>query len=187
MNKKLSKDLFIYFLEWGINLNRRSIRINGSIDDDYFDILDEAFNIFELDRKKVTIRINSFGGDYYSALAIKDRIEASNLHKSNKVITEGYGKIMSAATILLVSGNIRKMSKESWFMFHEIHTELPFDRAHIQRQEIYQMNREMQQFCRIMAENSCEDVLYWDNLAKHNEVYFNADQCIELGIIDKIL
>ena len=49
-----------------------------------------------LNRKTITIKINSYGGDVYTALAIVGRM----LESKCLLQTKGYGKIMSAATII---------------------------------------------------------------------------------------
>ena len=73
--------------------------------------------IFRKERgeKAITIRLHSEGGSVYEALAIVGRIEKCKC----QIITEGYGAIMSAATLILASGDKRRISRLAWFMVHE--------------------------------------------------------------------
>ena len=87
-----------YHFEEGVNFRDRVILIDDEITESSFALFDAALSEMERDSKRtVTIRINSPGGSVYDALAIIGRLTSSSCH----IVTEGYGHVMSAATLLL--------------------------------------------------------------------------------------
>lgn len=75
----------------------------------------------ELDRikaikaKRITVRINSLGGDVNHALAIHDLLAE---HPAS-ITTQINGLCASAATIVAMAGSERKMSKNALFLIHQ--------------------------------------------------------------------
>lgn len=167
--------------ENGVNTSDRVIQICGEIERGDFDRLDSALS--ELERKNkstITIRINSPGGDVYEALAMVGRIKSSRSH----IVTEGYGQIMSAAVLLLASGDKRRMSKYSWFMHHESSFLIGGSTSEV-KEEIIQMEREENAWCKWMAELSEKDADFWRTAANKKNFYLSSQECEECGIVDE--
>ena len=78
-------------------------------------ITEELNRIKSLNSKKILIKINSLGGDCDSALTIYDALKD---HKA-KITTQANGYIASAATIIFMAGEERKVSKNSLFLVHK--------------------------------------------------------------------
>jgi ATP-dependent protease ClpP protease subunit len=105
-----------YSFNRGVDLENRIIRLTEDIEEHHFDWFDSALTALEAEnRKRVTLRISSYGGDVYSALGIIGRMRNSKC----LIDTEGYGKIMSASTAILAAGHKRSMSSLAEFMHHE--------------------------------------------------------------------
>ena len=104
-------------IENGIDFKNRIIRVTGAIGDPGplsggkyfdFDLFDYAMTIMEKSSNEdIILRINCPGGECYEALAIVGRMKAS----SCIIKTEAFGHAMSAATLILMAGDYRKMSK----------------------------------------------------------------------------
>lgn len=79
-------------------------------------VLNEFLNDLEKikNRSKVTIRINSPGGDLYAGLAIMNRLS----ELKGDVVTIVDGLAASAASIIMQGGKIRKVHKGSMVMVH---------------------------------------------------------------------
>ena len=106
-----------YLFEQGVNFVDRVIQINEEISDHSFAFMDAALSELERSSKKtITIRINSPGGSVYDALAMIGRLNASNCI----IVTQAYGHVMRAATLLLAAGKKRRMSKYCVFMAHQM-------------------------------------------------------------------
>lgn len=167
--------------ENGINLKSRTIQLVGEIDYQKFELVDAALT--ELDRynnKQITVRINSEGGSVYDALAIIGRLRNSK----SRIITEGYGCIMSAATLILASGDKRKVAKEAWFMHHE--SAYGFDGKYSEHAHyLAQKEREEEQWSNLMSELTFKDKNFWRR-AGTLDSYFTAEELKEYGVVDEI-
>lgn len=171
-----------YSFDWGVDIENRVIRISGEIDTGYFDYLDAALCELEHQSKgAITLRINCPGGSVYEALAMAARIRACK----RQIITEGYGHIMSAATLLLASGDKRRMSHLAHFMHHESSYGLEGNHAYI-KNEVAQAEREHKQWARVMEELTGTAAEYWEVEGVSTNAYFDAETCKDLGIIDEI-
>ena len=171
-----------YSFEWGVDVANRVIRISGEIDTGYFDFLDAALTELESESKgAITLRINCPGGSVYEALAMVGRIDACK----RQIITEGYGHIMSAATLLIASGDKRKMSRRAHFMHHESWCALEGRLSELST-EIAQLQHEQKEWCFAMAELTSMPSEFWEYAGTGTNAYFTPEQCLEYGIVDEL-
>ena len=176
-----------YLFDHGVNFKDRVITLASDIDEDEFLRIDAALTEMESHNKSnITIRINSGGGSVYDALAIVGRIKRSKAH----ITTEGYGAVMSAATLILASGKVRKFSKFGWWMFHETQHEYEEGtriRTSQLEAELAQEKREHELWCNAMAEFSNKDKGYWLSRGVYVDQYFSPEELLDLGVVDEIL
>ena len=66
-------------------------------------------------KKKIQVRICSLGGSVDEALAIYELLHSMK----DRVTTECYGRCASAATIIAMAGDTRKMSRYALFLIHK--------------------------------------------------------------------
>lgn len=172
-----------YLFEYGVNFKTRSITISGEIDEPWFDIVDAALTEMESTSKKsITVKIKSFGGCSYEAIAIVGRLRRSKCY----IVTEGYGVIMSAATLLLACGDKRKVSRFTHTMHHESSYDVEGRHSNV-KATIKQMDREEKFWAKWMAEFSYKDQKFWYKTGKHIDAYFTAEKLLELGVVDEIM
>ncbi len=171
-------------LKYGVHLGTRTVQIVGEIDQNMYILVDTALNLLEQDSKAtITVRINSEGGSVYDALAIVGRLRASKC----QIITEGFGAVMSAATLILACGKKRRMSKFCTFMHHESSIELGGTLNQVEH-TIIQMKRESDEWCKNMAQFSNKDVDFWATRGLlGQDLYLTATQCLEFGVIDEVI
>lgn len=166
----------------GVNFKTRTITLSDEIVFPMWDIVDAALSEMESQsRKKVTIRIHSEGGDVYEALAIVGRIERSPC----KIITEGYGAIMSAATLILASGAERRISRLSEFMHHECSYGAEGRHSHV-KDLVEQVEDEEDRWAKWMAEFSNRDKDFWKTEGVRKDARFTPEQLLEMGVVDEI-
>lgn len=172
-----------YSFDHGVNFRDRVIQITGPIGDAIFDHIDAALSELERQNKKsITIRINSPGGSVYDALAIVGRLTASPC----RIITEGYGHVMSAAVLVLACGDKRRMSKFSWFMHHKSSYMVGGSHDDVV-EEVQQMEREERFWARWMQEFSSQDAKFWLSSVRKKNFYATAEECLKLGVIDELI
>ena len=173
-----------YVFDKGINFRDRIIQVTGEIEDNSsFDWLDAALTEMERGSKKaITLKINSPGGSVYEALGMVGRLAASKC----QIITEGYGQIMSAATLLLACGDKRRISKYAFFMHHEASYYVE-GRHDTVASTVSQMEREERLWSRWMEEFSTQPAEFWYSKGKQRDFYLTAEECQIYGVVDEII
>jgi ATP-dependent Clp protease protease subunit len=173
-----------FHLEHGVNIEERIIIISGTIGDETtFDHVDAAMTALERESKNpITVRICSGGGSVSEALAIVGRLRASPCD----VVTEGYGIIASAATLVLACGNHRRLSRFTTMLVHESSTWLG-GKTSAMKEELDQLEREEKQWAGWMAEMSKLTAKQWRQRIVKVEWYMNAEECLEIGVVDELI
>lgn len=168
----------------GVDLVGRSIQLVGVIDEEMFRLVDTALNLLERDSKAtVTFKINSQGGSVYDAMAIIGRMRSSKC----KIVTEGYGSVMSAATLILAAGDKRRISELSWVMWHESSYDVGGTHTQVKHFS-QQVDREDKMWVQMMAKLTLATADFWQNKGQSGkDFYLNAKECLELGIVDEII
>jgi len=108
-----------------ININEKEsiIELFGSIGEGWDSenkntatcISEELARIKALKSERITVKINSLGGDVNHALAIYDLLEEHPAEITTQII----GLCASAATVIAAAGQIRKMSRNALFLIHQ--------------------------------------------------------------------
>ncbi|MEZ0209217.1 MAG: ClpP family protease [Candidatus Paceibacterota bacterium] len=168
----------------GFNVTARTIQLIGEVTDEMFAELDTAMTILEEEaRAGITIKINSTGGSCYDALAIVGRIRSSKC----KITTEGFGAMMSAASLILASGNKRRMSKYGWCMHHEIWTEGIGGTVSQISHAAKQFEREFEMWSEMMGKFTTSPKQFWQSQGRNGkDLYLTAEECLTLGVIDEV-
>ena len=171
-----------YLFEYGVSLQSRTIQLVGEIDQEKFQLIDKALTEMERqNQKSVTLRINSEGGSVYDALAIIGRLENSKC----RIITEGYGCVMSAATLVLAAGGKRRISNRAWFMHHESSYDVEGRHSEV-KQQVKQKEREEDQWAEVMALYTSKTKAFWKKNGITQDVYFTAQELVKLGVVDEL-
>lgn len=140
--------------------------------------------------KKITLKINSIGGDVFSAFPIISKMEEMKC-KGIIVETIAYGKCMSCALAIMQCGTkgYRKSQKYTRFTLHQV-SSLDFGYSTVE--ESYRKSEEIKEIWNAIREitknNSCVDDKLLDDITTHIKDYsFFADKALSLKFIDEIL
>ena len=179
---KLHLDLIF---DYGINFKERIIVLSSDIEEGLFEFVDASLTEMESQgRGKIIVKINSYGGDFYEALAIVGRIQKTK-NKNIQVITEGYGKVMSASTLILASGTKRRISKYAFFMHHGSSYGVKGRHEDI-KDYVNQAEKENKLWNKWIAELSKKSVKFWEDAARKKDAYFTAEELKKLGVVDEV-
>ena len=134
------------------------------------------------DKSPITLELSSFGGDVYGALGTIDTIQ----NISTPINVLGRGAIMSAAVLILsCTTGERAITKNCVVMIHELSTLLAGTSKDIVTEAKHIEKLQMKLF-QILAENSKKPVEFWRKETKTN-LYLSVEECLEYGLIDKIM
>ena len=182
-----SNDYLDNYFGWGIDQRRRRLFLgNDELTEDTGDIFIKAFQLLnsEPSDKPIEIFISTFGGSVFELFSIYDMIRASKSH----IVTIGYGKIMSAGTLLLSCGDERKAYPNTQFMIHEILYSLGYDKHTVQKSEVVNADQLNDRFLGLLAKCTNKSLKQWKTLTHSRpDKYFDAKQALEWGLIDKII
>lgn len=182
MARRIDGDMELFLLEKGYSLKNRVCTLVNTIKPKMFLHFDKALTEMErLSNEPVTIRINCHGGSTYDALAIVGRMQASSL----ELITEGYGYVASAATLILAAGDTRSMSSLGWFMHHEDSMGVQGRLSEI-KSNLKQAMREEQAWSEAMAKLTKKPASFWLKTGVGTDVYFSPEELLEMGVVDSV-
>lgn len=167
-----------------VNYEKRVLYITGEItfemSDEFIVIMDKLENF---NNKCITIKMSSCGGEIEAALSIYDRINDSGL----KVNFIGYSTIMSAALIIMCCCDNRKLYENTRLMWHPSSADMSYRDARKEYLEI-----ETKEICfledktnKVLSEHSAMSYKFWSKIG--NELYFSADEALQMKLIDGII
>lgn len=187
LNRRPSSDGVYYenIFEKNVNFKERVIYLNSEIDEHALGLIQKALDEFERGEtpSPVRIEISSYGGSVYDMLGIIDRIKMSDCH----IVTRGFGKIMSAATLILAAGDHRVMGCESWAMIHELSTWIDEKKLAEMKTEM-KHNEALEKQCLTLYEKLSKKQTSMSKFKKMcaKDFYLTADEMLEMGLIDEV-
>lgn len=161
--------------------------IAGEISTESFHKFSKKLHLLELEledtekRETIDIELISEGGDAYAALAYASRIRNSPAY----IRITAHGLVASAAVLILASGDYRQIASEAWFMVHEDSGEITGDATYIEKMGSHMRNME-NQWAKLLADKSKASAILWASLHKETK-YLTAQQCLNMGVVDKII
>jgi ATP-dependent Clp protease, protease subunit len=184
---KINKDYLDTYFSHGVDTKNRCIFLTEEIDSESAGNVMKAMYLFEQTdaTKPIELRIMSPGGDIYHAYGLHDvtRTLRSPIH------TMGLGEVMSAAILLVACGEKgnRWAGENTTFMIHVPSWKLDHTSQHNHKIEVQESERLWERWYSLMAKYTKQPVKFWRRLCdKKIDVYFDADQALEWGIIDNV-
>ena len=142
-------------------------------------------NLDTRESKKLTLYINSEGGNLYQSFALIDV-----MNKSRHPITViGLGVVMSSAFLIFAAGTKgeRYAAKNCSFMIHQFHDTL-VGKYHEHRSAMKESETCIDRMSEILEQaTGLTRSKIRSKFLSPSDVYFNAEEMIELGIADHIL
>jgi len=131
--------------------------------------------------------ISSNGGSVNDMFAIYD---VMGLVKNKRdIATFGYGRVASAAVVLLAGGTKgkRHIAKNARVMIHHCSSDLGGSHPTI-RSSFAELKKVEAMMIQALAENSNISVgEYYNIFSKNTDEYFSAEEALEMGLVDKII
>lgn len=171
MSKKLKAD------------SRRVIRVIGEISYDSLAAFCEE--LAELEKaafgSPIVLELCSEGGDTYAGLGFYAKI--TNSHCPIRV--EAYGCVMSAATVVLAAGDVRRMQKDCWLMVHDDSAVVKAANPKIAVSDALHHEHLETHWASILSRHSRMTVEAWRSLS-NKTTYLTARQCKDMKLVHEI-
>jgi len=175
--------------DYGIDIDANIILIQDEIAQGMvFDTISKVRLLRKINENltSVTILLNSPGGDVVETLALIDYIRTIKENEGIDTNIVCRGSAMSAAALLLAAGTgLRAASKHSKIMVHQLST---FNMGKLEDvKSNAKFAEQLEEDCNnIMAECTKKDKTFWKE-NQRTDYFLNAEDALELGIIDKII
>lgn len=200
-NKEKENDYKIF-----INENKNLIHFNAPIEQEFtLELIEKLNELEEIELEKsrelilklkrnsnisikeedyinpILLEIHSNGGFIHDAFSVVDTIK--NLKVPVYTICKGF--VASSATFISLAGKKRFITKNTFFLIHEIKDEFFGDLSFI-KDCFYNTNTLMEHIIDYYVEHSS---LSKEEIEKHiqNEKYWTSKQCLEYGFVDEII
>lgn len=178
---------------YGIDPRARRVFLHGDMDqlsDDMGRNTPESVvrGLLYLDRTpgEIELWISTDGGSLSAMFGIYDVVRT----RENLVKTVAFGEICSAGCLVLVAGDKRYATPNSWFMSHSESGQpdkapTVWDQADRTRAMVRQENR----WAKLMGERTKKPEPYWLDLHRGptRELWLDARQMVRWGIVDEVL
>lgn len=182
--KRLNSDNTSTFIEDGINVDNRQIHLFDTISQDSTSKVIRGIQLMLVKNAElpISLYINSYGGDVYSGLGLFDFIHSLTVEVHIYVV----GTAMSAASIVLMAGDVRYMYENSKLMLHTCSGGVEGKAFEIIN-DAAEHKRIHQQMAELYASRSNVKVEKWAKDLKHENMYLRAEEALSLGLIDIIV
>lgn len=180
-------DLRLREMEYGINVAKRIVFLDDAIlPISLFRVKQQLDTILDTcsEGDPITLYLNSYGGDAHTMFGIIDLIK----NYSVEINTTAMGTAMSAAAWILLCGTgVRSVSKSSIIMLHEVQSS--HDGPSTKIEATVEHARLLQDMAsELIYEKTKISKKAWATMLRDKqEIFFDADECLKYGIVDKIL
>jgi ATP-dependent protease ClpP protease subunit len=131
----------------------------------------------------IYIHVNSDGGDLYAAIGLVDTIDSLKKSGANIVtIAEGY--VASAATMIVLSGNDRRIRHTAYMRIHQFRSGMYGKKSEMddEHENNQKLGKDMETFYKKRTKMSKKTI---KKILKR-ELDLTAQECIEHGLVEKI-
>lgn len=177
-------------LDHSVDLKTRTIYFVGEVELEfvtpvvqYLHVLSSPQYCKNQHNEPIKLIINSPGGSDDMAFFLYDAIQSCEA----PVHTIGTGMVCSAATLILACGHKRFGTENLWLMTHKGSSVLSGDDDAVLSQAKLQ-NKIADRYWKLLERHTKKTALNWyRNSRDHGELWLNAEQSLEWGVIDEIL
>jgi ATP-dependent Clp protease protease subunit len=169
-------------IDYGIDLANKTLSLTGPVDDSMYEKTISGLCILnQLQVPLITIRLNTYGGDLYAALAMYDLI------KQNKTPIRilAVGQLMSAGTLIMQAAKERAATPLTQVLVHFGSEHVSGTYVNVRRyiRHVDEMEDRIKEiFC---SRCNWHDEQY-EALNEH-DTYMSADKARSLGLIDEVV
>lgn len=134
--------------------------------------------------KNISITINSRGGQIFDASAMHDFIQDLENNQGYTIETIGIGMICSAATYILSASKNSKISKNAYYMIHNVSGGIWGDVNEVERyaNQLRTFNNNIRDFYVNLTGKTPEEIENWMNA----ETWFYGQQAVDNGFVKSL-
>lgn len=131
----------------------------------------------------IYLHINTYGGNVFSGLAGMDEI--IKVSDKVKIITIVDGCCASAGTFLSIAGKERLINKHAYMLIHQL-SSMMWGKYEEFKDNMDNLDKLMEMIKGLYETYTKLPTKKLDEILKH-DLWFNADECLKYGLVDKII
>ena len=163
----------------------RIINVFGDIDDDMAaEFIESILDLsFANPSREITVYIDSEGGSMYSMFAMHDVMRKV----TNPIHTIGVGRVMSAAALLLASGDKRSIAPNAFVMVHEPSYFGPENKVGQWENELSHLKALKKRMYRLLSDYTGQTQKKIAEDLDSQDKYISAEEAVKYGLVDEIV
>lgn len=178
-NKVEIKENRVYFYS---EVSRgRNLDLNLKLKELENDLLSNAQRLNLEKPGEIYLHINSYGGSVFAGFSTVDYIRNSKVPVTSIID----GCAASAATIMSVTANKRKMNRHAYMLIHQLSSGM-WGKYQEQKDTMANNDRIMEMIIAIYEEHTKIPKKELDKLLKH-DLWWDAKTCLDYGLVDEII
>lgn len=130
----------------------------------------------------ITLYIKSDGGDLHCGFSAMDHIK--NL--TARITTVADGLCASAATLLLLAGDRRRMLENSYVLIHQISADGVWGKYEELKDHMHNFTKDMERMQKVYETETRIPVRKLKKILK-KDLYLDAEQCVRYGLVHDVI
>jgi len=159
-----------------------ALAFNKTLQDTVNKLKGPAFINYGIDKPEIHIHMNSGGGSVFAGISMMETV--LRLKKFASFTTHVEGIVASAATFISVIGDKRVIHPHSYMLIHQL-SGFVFGNYAQMKDTSENVDELMSLIKEMYREYSEVPMKKIDEILSH-DLYFNADKCVEYGLVDEI-
>lgn len=183
---RLNRESIDRFFDYDIHVETRTVFISDVADDGEIGphlaerVIKSLHLLSAANKDPIRIILNTFGGDWYSGIAIYDAIKSCECH----VTIEVYGAAMSMGSIILQAADERIVHENSTIMVHDGSDFFDGHARNMEKWAEYSKSIRQKMY-QIYADRTGKSIGFWEKKCTLDMI-LTAKQAKELGLVDRI-
>ncbi len=167
-------------------LNNRILVLHGELNEELCNkICKRLLYLQQQGKEEITVVLNSVGGEVYHGLLIYNTLE--DLKRSGiKVIMEARGVCASMAVVILQGASVRKASKYTRFLLHEV-SSWAYGKASEVKEESEELEKVNSMLDEIIALRSKLTLRQLKKKTKKRNWWLSAEEALKYELIDEVV
>ena len=134
----------------------------------------------QIDPPKIYLHINSYGGSIFAAFSLIDAIDKCSI----PVVSIIEGCAASAATMISIACDERKITSHSFMLIHELRSGVWGKYSEIE-EEYNNLKKLMKMIKELYKKNTKIKMKELDKCLK-KDIWWNSEDCLKFGLVDEI-
>lgn len=168
--------------QFGVDLEERHLFLTSEINDESITALSYGLHML-LSQGSGPIRftISSDGGDVLAAFHFYDQLVSNNV----EVHTLGSGRVCSAAVLLLLAGDVRACTKNTFMMTHQVSAGIEGNESTL-ISGVQSTRMMSKRYWQILGRRTNQTAAWWREKSDKGEFWISADAMKKYGVVDLV-